>query len=228
MKKTFLFSLIITIIIVAAVLIYNALWYNNMLKDICEVQHIENSLFESNLFLVCKHIDTNTTNLEQSLINKIQSHNESIELVFERLASQQQRDFELLSLWAGIITIVFLVFSIYSTFRTDEMLSKANTTLDKIKDKDNQAEQIVDKLKDQQETHLRDISQKIATIENQAICLIQNLKKSSNSNNSLSHPKPFRRSPKEAFPRPTSKPNHPLNKVNEPPKPTPLIPEDTI
>lgn len=67
MKKAFLFSLIITIVIAVAVLIYNALWYNKMLKDICEVQHIENSLFESNLFLVCKHVDTNATNLEQSL-----------------------------------------------------------------------------------------------------------------------------------------------------------------
>lgn len=228
MKKAFLFSLIITIVIAVAVLIYNALWYNKMLRDICEVQHIENSLFESNLFLVCKHIDTNTTNLEQSLINKIQSHNESIELVFERLASQQQRDFELLSLWAGIITIVFLVFSIYSTFRSDEMLTKANATLDKIKDKDNQAKQIVDELKGQQETCLRDISQKIATIENQAICLIQNLKKSSNINDSPSPPKSFRKSPKGSFPQPSSKPDHPLNKVNEPPKPAPLTPEDTI
>ena len=61
-------------------------------------------------------------NLESTLDKHYERTQGLLELQYDKL----QNDFNFISLWAATITIVFLVFSIYSIFKTDEMLSHAN------------------------------------------------------------------------------------------------------
>jgi hypothetical protein len=61
-------------------------------------------------------------NLESTLDRHYERMQGLLELQYDKL----QNDFNFISLWAATITIVFLVFSIYSIFKTDEMLSHAN------------------------------------------------------------------------------------------------------
>jgi len=60
-------------------------------------------------------------NLESTLEKHYERTQGLLELQYDKL----QNDFNFISLWAATITIVFLVFSIYSIFKTDEMLSHA-------------------------------------------------------------------------------------------------------
>ena len=63
--------------------------------------------------------------LEESVnsvqISIIQSETKALlELEFNKI----QNEYETLALWAGILTIVFLIFSFYSMFKTDELLNQ--------------------------------------------------------------------------------------------------------
>lgn len=60
------------------------------------------------------------------------SNNENIKGLLELEFSKLQSEFNFLSIWIGTITIVFLVFSIYSIFKTDQLLSKADAETRKI------------------------------------------------------------------------------------------------
>lgn len=54
-------------------------------------------------------------------ISNIQSETKALlELEFNKI----QNEYETLALWAGILTVVFLIFSFYSMFKTDELLKQ--------------------------------------------------------------------------------------------------------
>ena len=52
-----------------------------------------------------------------------------LELEFNRI----QHEFNIIALWAGILTIVFLIFSFYSIFKTDDLMKQAKEHHDEIK-----------------------------------------------------------------------------------------------
>lgn len=62
----------------------------------------------------------------RTLESSLDKHYGRIQGLLELQYDKLQNDFNFISLWAATITIVFLVFSIYSIFKTDEMLSHAN------------------------------------------------------------------------------------------------------
>ena len=61
----------------------------------------------------------------QTMRESEQNISQLLELQFSKL----QADFTILSLWAGILMIVFLVFSIYSVFKTDELMKQSRDVL---------------------------------------------------------------------------------------------------
>lgn len=57
--------------------------------------------------------------------------NELLELHFYRI----QHEYTVLALWAGILMIVFLIFSFYSLYKTDDITKQGKESLKEIKEK---------------------------------------------------------------------------------------------
>lgn len=60
---------------------------------------------------------------------KIQESQQNVAHILELQFGKLQTDFTILSLWSGILMIVFLVFSIYSVFKTDELMKQSRDVL---------------------------------------------------------------------------------------------------
>lgn len=59
------------------------------------------------------------------LIEVFERHENRMNDIMEMQHAKLEADFNFISIWAAALTIVFLVFSIYSIFKTDEMLNRA-------------------------------------------------------------------------------------------------------
>lgn len=106
--------------------------YHQRLNRIEEIQ-IEDGKQLTNLFNAT-HYNNRTLSVEADKISRaLEDHEERMETLMELEFEKLQNDFNFISLWAGIITIVFLIFSIYSIFKTDEMLKKSETVYEQIK-----------------------------------------------------------------------------------------------
>lgn len=63
---------------------------------------------------------------EHEKLNEIlNKHYDRMQSILELQFNKMQNDFNFISIWATTITVVFLIFSLYSIFKTDDMLSKA-------------------------------------------------------------------------------------------------------
>ncbi len=67
--------------------------------------------------------------LNERLAAEYEVHNKEMETLLKLQSSKIQSDFTLLSVWAGILMIVFLIFSIYSMFKADEMVKQGREAL---------------------------------------------------------------------------------------------------
>lgn len=102
-------------------------------------------------------------------------HEERMQSLMDMEFEKLQNDFNFISLWAGLITIVFLIFSIYSIFKTDEMLKKSEKVYEDIKSKsdviDNFTKNIQRKykgelknLKKESDDYIKELTQKISML----------------------------------------------------------------
>jgi methyl-accepting chemotaxis protein len=128
----FIGSLIVVSLIAIICYVCLAHSYRQRLDRIEEIQ-VEDGKQLTNLFKTIPYnnraLAVETDKISRTLEDHEQRMESLMELEFEKL----QNDFNFISLWAGIITIVFLIFSIYSIFKTDEMLKKSETVYEKIK-----------------------------------------------------------------------------------------------
>lgn len=108
--------------------------YHNRLDRIEEMQRTD-----------CKQISQllSSSNMNKQVVTaenakiaeSFEKHEERMQSLMEMEFEKLQNDFNFISLWAGLITIVFLIFSIYSIFKTDEMLKKSEKVYEDIKTK---------------------------------------------------------------------------------------------
>lgn len=76
-------------------------------------------------------------------LSQIQDDTKSLlELEFNKI----QHEYEALALWGGILTIVFLIFSFYSLFKTDQLAQQGQSALDKITSISEKAEEKASKI----------------------------------------------------------------------------------
>lgn len=69
--------------------------------------------------------------INRQLVDSQHATNELLELHFNRI----QHEYTVLALWAGILTIVFLIFSFYSLYKTDDIVKQGKESLKEIKEK---------------------------------------------------------------------------------------------
>lgn len=91
---------------------------------------------------------------------RVEVHMNEIKSLLELQSANIKSEFSILSLWAGVLMIVFLVFSIYSMFKTDELLKQSREGLKAIESAEEKAASIIDKVETKTDEELNKVSQK--------------------------------------------------------------------
>lgn len=87
--------------------------------------------------------DTTYSLKQQGLVERIEFQQNSILHQLELQTDSLSSDFTLLSVWAGVLMLVFLIFSIYSVFKTDEMMKQSRADIDKIEANSQKANELL-------------------------------------------------------------------------------------
>lgn len=105
---------------------------------------------------------------DEYLVKSIESYMATSKELLELQSTKIQSDYAILSLWAGILMIVFLVFSIYSMFKTDEILRQSREGLKAIEATEKEADTIVERVETKTNEEIAKVSNK-ATEESNRI-----------------------------------------------------------
>lgn len=97
--------------------------------------------------------------INRQIADNLNSTNALLEMQFNRI----QNEYETLALWAGILTIVFLIFSFYSMFKTDDMLRQGKEGLNILKDEETK---IINDLHDKQENYKQVSDSRLSAVLN--------------------------------------------------------------
>lgn len=95
--------------------------------------------------------------INRQLADSQHETNELLELHFNRI----QHEYTVLALWAGILMIVFLIFSFYSLYKTDDITKQGKESLKEIKEK---GDKVLTDLNDQQKVLMSQARTTIAQI----------------------------------------------------------------
>lgn len=106
--------------------------------------------------------------VNEQLALGVDSYMKTSKSLLEIQSQKIQSDYAILSLWAGILMIVFLVFSIYSMFKTDEILRQSREGLKAIEDTEKEADAIIESVEKKTNLEIQKVSQK-ATEESEKI-----------------------------------------------------------
>ena len=180
-KWQFIGSLLVVSIVAIIGFGFLSASYHNRLDKIEEMQindckQIRQLLFSSN-------INRRAISVEHSKIaESFEKHEERMQSLMDMEFEKLQNDFNFISLWAGLITIVFLIFSIYSIFKTDEMLKKSEKVYEDIKTQTNVIDNFTEKiqkeyrsehetLKTESDDFIKELTQKISML-NERLAII--------------------------------------------------------
>ena len=118
---------------------------------------------------------------DEHLIASIQDFMSSSQAKLDLESSKIRSDFTILSLWAGVLMIVFLVFLIYSMFKTDELTRQSREGLKIVQEYEQKIIGIVSDCKERVEKELgkihNDVERERKNMENQSLELINDLEK---------------------------------------------------
>lgn len=110
--------------------------------------------------------------VNENILQNIETEEKTIESLLQLQTNLQHSQFTLLSIWTGILMIVFLVFSLYSMFKTDELVKQARESIDtignskaevdrKIQDIDTKVETEVERIKTVSNEYIGEIKKQI-------------------------------------------------------------------
>lgn len=117
----------------------------------------------------CK-VDTTKVSfqIDEATLRQLEYDQQMIKDLLDNQFDKLQTERNVLEIWAAAITIVFLVFSLYSIFHTDEILNDARRNAGKINELYSMAEATGNKIKSEMETKLAPIASKVETLEQKA------------------------------------------------------------
>lgn len=105
--------------------------YRQAQNDIVALQIKDAKILEDLLCPAFNPQKRGTYDIEK-IADLLDRHQNRVEALLETEYNKLQADFNILMLWASCLMIVFLVFSLYSIFKTDEMLGKAENEANRI------------------------------------------------------------------------------------------------
>ena len=125
---------------------------------------------------------------DEHLIASIQDFMSSSQAKLDLESSKIRSDYTILSLWAGVLMIVFLVFSIYSMFKTDELTRQSREGLKAAQDYEQKIVGIVNESKEKVKKELdsihKDVECERETMKRESLEAINNLEQRINTLNS--------------------------------------------
>ena len=98
--------------------------------------------------------------VDEQLARNVDFYLNTSKELLELQSTKIQSDYAILSLWAGILMIVFLVFSIYSMFKTDEILRQSREGLKAIEATEKEANAIIEKIETKTNEEITKVSTK--------------------------------------------------------------------
>lgn len=125
-RHRFVACVILVVLVSCAAFVYLSCCYKQAQNDIVALQRKDALMFEQVLNSSKKVKGNSSENIDklQALLDKHQERQEALlQLEYNKL----QADFNVLMFAASCLMIIFLVFSLYSIFKTDEMLNKAES-----------------------------------------------------------------------------------------------------
>ena len=100
---------------------------------------------------------------QQGILDRMEYQQNSIQHQLEMQSVKLSSDFTLLSLWAGVLMLVFLIFSIYSVFKTDELMKQSRADIDKIEENSDKANQLLVSVQKKVDDALKEINKAAKT-----------------------------------------------------------------
>lgn len=96
--------------------------------------------------------------VNEQLALSMKEYMQSTQSILQLESHKIQSDYTILSIWAGILMIVFLVFSIYSMFKTDELIKQGRAGLKEIEEAKNKVDENMAKIDKRVEVELKKVT----------------------------------------------------------------------
>jgi len=114
--------------------------------------------------------------INRQLADSQHATNELLELHFNRI----QHEYTVLALWAGVLMIVFLIFSFYSLYKTDDIAKQGKESLKEIKEKGDNVlkdlQKVLDDLNKEAGDKIAKLNKDIASTQNDMNTLVSQFK----------------------------------------------------
>lgn len=156
-RHTFIWIIVIASVLAVGVFVCVVLSFNNSHKNIVQTNAESIAKIETQLELA--HISNdNSFYADEYVVSSIRESMASIESLLNLELSRIQSDYAILSLWAGVLMIIFLVFSIYSMFKTDEVLKQSKIGLETVEKAEERANESVSRVEDKANVEIQKVS----------------------------------------------------------------------
>jgi hypothetical protein len=113
----------VCITILSGVIYHHNLQVNKIIQQHRDVVEAQTEMIKT------VKISKGVVRIDENLLRSVQIENKTIENLLELQANNLHTQYTILSIWAGVLMIVFLVFSLYSMFKTDELIKQARESL---------------------------------------------------------------------------------------------------
>lgn len=156
-KGKFFIAVVLITIVMVVLFGCEVYFYHSSLQSIVNTHSTFITSFEKTIDPLTVSKDSCVYANEQ-LVSCMREYMQSTQNVLELQSNKIQADFTLLSLWAGILMIVFLIFSIYSMFKTDELMKQGREGLRAIEASKAKADEQVETIDKKVESEIQKVS----------------------------------------------------------------------
>lgn len=150
---SYVYIIIACTIVTFAFHFYHA-WQNKQ-RQFQILQIYESSICDSKQFL-----SVNRTKQMEEFVDANKKHQEEVKALLELEFNKIQGEYETQEIWTAVLTIVFLIFSFYSMFKSEELERQGHDALKSIRDVEQRAKNAYDKIEQEK-------SKKINSIQSQ-------------------------------------------------------------
>lgn len=165
----YILFIVLCVVVTIGCIVYSCISANTFDKETRDIS----SAYEkksTELVRVIQEAKADTTKLgvsiDEQVLKELDFHQEQVRdllnVQFERLQSERN----VLEIWAASLTIVFLIFSFFSLFHTEDMMKEAREKLNKLESISSTAESKSEEIKSKLEQKLEPISTQIAEANN--------------------------------------------------------------
>lgn len=127
-RHHFVWAIIISSLIMVVIFFFLTYHYKSNQKDIVDL-HEKYCKEIQNFAQKGAVVKDSCYYINDLVLQKIHESQQNVSQLLELQFNKLQSDFTILSLWASVLMIVFLVFSIYSVFKTDELMKQSRDVL---------------------------------------------------------------------------------------------------